>query len=267
MSHPEESRILVRLEQRDVGIRIGYITINNPHKLNTLNSGLMTDFIAVCEELARDDDLRAAVVTGAGDEAFVGGADIDEMAELNPGSARTFITLLHRCCEALRGLPVPVIGRIQGYALGGGLELAAACDVRVAAETAIFGMPEVRLGIPSVIEAALLPSLVGWGRTREMLLLGESFTAGQAAAWGVVERVVPPSQLDEAVESCVQSILRADARAIRIQKELIRLWEDLPPSAAVLAGIDAFVTAWESDEPRRAMRGFQAAQRKKSSGV
>ena len=123
MSHPEESKILVRLEQREVGIRVGYITINNAHKLNTLNSGLMTDFIAVCEDLARDEDLRAAVVTGAGDKAFVGGADIDEMAELNPGSARTFITLLHRCCDALRVLPVPVIGRIQGYALGGGLEL------------------------------------------------------------------------------------------------------------------------------------------------
>jgi enoyl-CoA hydratase len=266
MSHPEESKIIVRLEQRDAGTRIGYITINNAHKLNTLHSGLMKDFVAVCEDLACDRDLRAAVVSGAGEKAFVGGADIDEMAELNPDSARAFITLLHRCCEAIRGLPVPVIGRIQGYALGGGLELAAACDIRVAAETAIFGMPEVRLGIPSVIEAALLPSLVGWGRTREMLLLGESFTAAQAAAWGLVERVVPPGQLDEAVESCVQSILRADARAIRLQKELIRSWEDLPLRAAILAGIDAFVTAWDSDEPRRAMRGFQAEQRKKSCG-
>jgi enoyl-CoA hydratase/carnithine racemase len=106
------------------------------------------------------------------------------MASLHPDSARTFITLLHGCCKALRELPVPVIARIQGYALGGGLELAVACDLRVASDTAVFGMPEVKLGIPSVIEAALLPALVGWGRTRHMLLLGESFGATEAATGG-----------------------------------------------------------------------------------
>ena len=242
-----------------------YLTINNPSKLNTLNSALMKDFVAVCEDLANDQALRAVVVTGAGDKAFVGGADIDEMASLNPDSARTFITLLHGCCNAVRELPVPVIARIQGYALGGGLELAAACDLRVAADTAVFGMPEVKLGIPSVIEAALLPTLVGWGRTRQMLLLGESFGATEAATWGLVERVVPTHELDDAVESYVQSILRAGARAVRLQKKLIRSWEDLPLHAAIEAGIDAFVAAWESDEPRRAMSEFQAMQRKQAS--
>jgi enoyl-CoA hydratase len=252
----------VRLDDRADGGRIAYLTINNPRKLNTLHRELMVDFVAACEALARDELLRVAVLTGAGDKAFVGGADIHEMADLDPASARTFITLLHRSCEALRDLPVPVIARIQGYALGGGLELAAACDIRVAADTATLGMPEVRLGIPSVIEAALLPSLVGWGRAREMLLLGETFSARQAAAWGLVERVVPAGQLDEAVEGCVQSILRASPRAIRIQKQLIRRWEDLPLRAAISAGIDAFVSAWQSDEPRRAMQAFQDANKK-----
>ncbi len=187
------------------------------------------------------------------------------MASLNPESARTFITLLHGCCHALRELPVPVIARIQGYALGGGLELAAACDLRVASDTAVFGMPEVKLGIPSVIEAALLPALVGWGRTRHMLLLGEPFGATEAATWGLVERVVLKHQLDDAVESYIQSILRAGARAVRLQKKLIRSWEDLPLQAAIEAGIDAFVTAWESDEPRQAMIAFQMMRRKQAS--
>jgi enoyl-CoA hydratase/carnithine racemase len=261
MTQPGEPKVVVRLDQRGTE-EIAYITINNAHKLNTLNRALMHEFVAACEKLARDQALRAAVVTGAGDKAFVGGADIDEMASLDPDSARTFITLLHACCQALRDLPVPVIARIQGYALGGGLELAAACDLRVAADTAVFGMPEVKLGIPSVIEAALLPTLVGWGRAREMLLLGESFAATEAAKWGLVQRLVTKDKLDAAVEDCVQSILRAGPRAIRLQKKLIRRWEDLPLGAAVEAGIDAFVAAWATDEPRRSMSQFQAARRK-----
>lgn len=261
----ETEQVLVRLDERDPASRIAYITINNAHKLNTLNMALMKDLIAVCEGLAQHEALRAAVITGAGDKAFVGGADIDEMASLDPKSARTFITLLHGCCNALREMPVPVIARIGGYALGGGLELAAACDLRVASDEAVFGMPEVKLGIPSVIEAALLPSLVGWGRTRQMLLLGESIPAAEAATWGLIERVVPTHQLDDAVEGCVQSILRAGARAVRLQKQLIRCWEDLPLRAAIEAGIDAFVAAWDTDEPRRAMTAFQATQRGRAS--
>lgn len=267
MAQTEQPNVLVHLNDRDAGSQIAYITINNAHKLNTLNTVLMKDFVAICEELAHHQALRAVVVSGAGEKAFVGGADIDEMASLNPNSARTFITLLHGCCNALRDLPVPVIARIQGYALGGGLELAAACDLRVASDTAVFGMPEVKLGIPSVIEAALLPSLVGWGRARHILLLGESFGATEAATWGLVERVVPALQLDDAVEGYIQSILRAGARAIRLQKKLIRSWEDLPPHAAIEAGIDAFVAAWESEEPHRAMSDFQVQLKQASQGT
>jgi enoyl-CoA hydratase/carnithine racemase len=265
MTEISQPNVLVRLDKRDDESRVAYITINNPRKLNTLHRALMKDFVAACEDLTHMQDLRAVVVTGAADKAFVGGADIDEMASLNPASARDFITLLHGCCNAVRELPVPVIARIQGYALGGGLELAAACDLRVAADTAVFGMPEVKLGIPSVIEAALLPALVGWGRAREILLLGESFGATEAAAWGLVERVVPLQQLDSAVEAIIQSILRAGARAVRLQKKLIRSWEALPLPAAIEAGIDAFVAAWEGDEPRRAMSEFQATRRKPAS--
>jgi enoyl-CoA hydratase/carnithine racemase len=119
-------------------------------------------------------------------------------------------------------------------------------------------MPEVKLGIPSVIEAALLPTLIGWGRTRRMLLLGETITAAEAASWGLVEMVVPARDIDTAVESCVASISQAGPRAIRLQKALIRRWEDLPLSEAVRAGIDAFAAAWETDEPKRLMKHFLA---------
>ncbi len=172
--------------QRDVrGVAV--VTIDNPAKLNTLNTPVMTDLIAAVELLGTDATLRAVVLRGAGERAFIGGADINEMAGLEPASARAFITLVHRSCDVFRRLPVPVIARIQGYVFGAGVEVAAACDMRVASIDARFGMPEVRLGVPSVVEAALLPQLIGWGRTRQWLLTGDTIDAATAQAWGLVE--------------------------------------------------------------------------------
>jgi enoyl-CoA hydratase len=264
MSESAERRVLVRLDQRESGARIAHVTINNARKLNTVNSPLMDDFVAAFAQLAGDDQLRAIVVTGDGHKAFVGGADIDEMVALDASSARAFIMRVHCCCRALRESPVPVIARIQGYALGAGLEIAAACDLRVAADTARFGMPEVKLGIPSVVEAALLPTLIGWGRARELLLLGETFSARDAESWGLIERVVPMAELDGLVERWVQSILQAGTHAVRLQKKLIRAWEDLPLNGAIDAGIETFCKAWDTCEPRDMMKRFQASHRVKT---
>ena len=118
-------------------------------------------------------------------------------------------------------------------------------------------MPEVRLGIPSVIEAALLPTLVGWGRAREILLLGENFSAVDAEKWGLVQKVVPREGLDAAVERYLAAILRTGPRAIRLQKKLIRDWEDLPLRQAIQAGIRSFAEAWKTDEPSRRMKEFR----------
>jgi enoyl-CoA hydratase/carnithine racemase len=243
------------MEPRRAGA-VARVTIDNAAKLNVLGSALMEAVIGEVAALATRDELRAVVLTGAGERAFVGGADIREMAALDAAGAREFITRLHRMCAALRDLPVPVIARVNGYALGAGLEVAAACDLRVAAANAMFGMPEVRVGIPSVIEAALLPGLIGWGRTRELLLLGETIDAQTALRWGLVERVAPADALDAAVEACLDALLRAGPRAVRLQKRLIRRWEDLPVGAAIDAGIDAFADAYATDEPSRLMRGF-----------
>lgn len=259
--------VRVRIEQRAAGASIAHVTIDNERRLNSLNSTLMNEFVATIESLPATPGLRAVVVTGAGGKAFVGGADIGEMGAVTDGEgARAFITRVHRCCHVLRELPVPVIARIQGFTLGAGLELAAACDLRVAAEGAQFGMPEVRLGIPSVVEAALLPGLVGWGRAREMLLLGENFGAGEALAWGLVERVVPAAALDTVVDGWIDSLLHTGAEAVRLQKQLIRRWEDLPMRDAVRAGIDTFAAAWDGPEPVRMMGEFQAARAARKAG-
>jgi enoyl-CoA hydratase len=254
----------VRRDERGVAI----VTIDNAARLNTLSTQVMTGLIAAVEQLAADATLRAVVLRGAGERAFIGGADINEMAEFDPPKARAFITLVHRSCDVFRRLPVPVIARIQGYVFGAGVEVAAACDMRVASTDAQFGMPEVRLGVPSVVEAALLPQLIGWGRTRQWLLTGDAIDASTALAWGLVETVVPPDRLDAGVERLLDSILASGPRAVRLQKALITDWEDLSLRQAVQRGIDSFSGAWEDAEPRRMMQDFleRRRQRKLAAG-
>lgn len=244
--------VTVRQDERGVAT----VTIANAAKLNTLNRRVMTALVAAVEKLAADPALRVVVLRGEGERAFIGGADITEMAALDAAGARSFITQVHRCCDVFRRLPVPVIARISGYALGAGLEVAAACDIRIAAEGAVFGMPEVRIGLPSVVEAALLPRLIGWGRTRQLLLTGDTIDARQAEAWGLVEHRVPEGTLDAAVEGVVGAVLASGPRAVRLQKALIADWERLPLDAAIQRGIDSFAAAWDTDEPTRMMRAF-----------
>src|ERR1700720_3950266 len=243
--------VIIQHEERPEGGRLARLTIDNASKLNSLNRALMAEIVEAADELAADPQLRLGVLTGAGERAFIGGREIGEIAALDRESARAFITLVHRCCDAFRRLPVPVIARIDGYALGAGLELACACDLRVASERAIFGMPEVRIGIPSVVEAALLPKLIGPGRARRLLLTGETIDAEEALSWGLVDAVVPPEALDEAVEDLAAPILAAGPSAIRLQKSLILDWEEFPTAAAVQRGIDCFVSAYDTDEPAR----------------
>ncbi len=251
------------VEVRRDGRGVAVVTIDNAARLNVLNTPVMTALVAAVERLGADDALRVVILRGAGERAFIGGADINEMTALNAESARAFITLVHRSCDVFRRLPVPVIARIQGYVFGAGVEVAAACDMRIAAADSQFGMPEVRLGVPSVVEAALLPQLIGWGRTRQFLLTGDTIDATTALAWGLVEGVVPADQLDAAVERLLESILMSGPHAIRLQKALITAWEDLPLRDAIQRGVDNFATAWLTDEPRRMMQDFADRRRRR----
>ncbi len=243
------NRFLVEYRDLPEGGRVAGLTIDNRAKLNSLNSALMSEIVETMKRLAADPQLRLAILSGAGKRAFAGGADLGEIAALDHAGARRFITLVHRCCEAFRRLPVPVIARIDGFVLGAGLEIAAACDLRVASDGSVFGMPEVRVGIPSVVEAALLPGLIGRGRARRLLLTGETIGAAEALAWGLIDMAAPADGLDDAVERLAQPILAAGPQAIRLQKSLILDWEELPIDGAIARGIDAFVAAFDSDEP------------------
>jgi enoyl-CoA hydratase/carnithine racemase len=254
--------VFVDIEKRDDQGKVVRITLDNAKKLNTLNSPLIEQLSTAIERYQDDEDLRVMILTGSGSRAFIGGADINELAGLSPATAVAFITRLHNLCSAIRDLPVPVIARISGYCLGGGLEVAASCDLRVATADSTFGMPEVNVGIPSVIEAALLPTLIGFGKTRELVYTGQSVSAEDALKFGLVERVVPEDGLDRAVADWVEAIANAGPKAIRLQKALIRHWESLPLDHAVEQGIHFLGKAYESDEPKARMRRFLEQKRK-----
>jgi enoyl-CoA hydratase len=241
---------------------VARIVVDNQARHNILNSELIRQLTEAVKSLADNERPRVLILTGAGDQAFIGGADINEMAALDKSSARDFIARLHDACAALRQLPAPVIARINGYCLGAGLEIAASCDLRVATDHSTFGMPEVRVGIPSVIEAALLPRLIGWGKAAELIYTGESISAAEALECGLVQRVVPREQLDQAVERWTQAILEGGPCAQRLQKSLIREWERLPLDQAIERGIASFAAAYETDEPRRLMESFLTRRRK-----
>jgi enoyl-CoA hydratase len=257
-----DATVHVKMESRDGG-KVAHVTVDNARKLNCLSTELNVRLCQVFTELGDDTSLRAVVLTGAGERAFIGGADLNELGALCADSARLYITRLHLACRAIRDCPVPVIGRVNGFCLGAGLEVAASCDMRVAVEGAQFGMPEVVMGIPSVIEAALLPGLVGWGKTREMLLTGEMFGTRDALAMGFVQKAVPAAELDAAVEHWLAAIFRATPEAIRSQKALMNRWERVSVDEGVLAGIDALSDAYKTGEPQAAIKAFLDARRTK----
>jgi enoyl-CoA hydratase len=230
---------------------VATVSIDNAARLNCLGHAQITGFIDAVLAMHDDPALRVLVVTGEGDRAFMGGANLHELAELDPPKARDFLTLIHRMCKVLRDLPVPVIARVNGFCLGAGLEVMAACDMHIASDNAVFGMPEVKIGLPSVVEAALLPQLIGWGRTKLLLYTGDNIDAATALEWGLVEKVVPAATLDMELGRWLDSIVESGANAIRLQKELIREWEAMPVNEAIEAGIRCMYRAFQNDEPKR----------------
>jgi enoyl-CoA hydratase len=232
------------------------LTICNAGSLNILGSIVTNGVHEGLQALTADRNIRVLVLAGGSEKSMVGGADIKEMATLDQKSAEAFITRLRDLCETIRAFPAPVIARMPGWCLGGGLEVAAACDFRIAAHDAKFGMPEVRVGIPSVIHAALLPRLIGWGRARWLLMTAENIDAPTALAWGLVDVVAPEAGLDAAVEQTTAALLECGPEALRSQKALLRQWEELPLKEAVDLSIGVFGRSFLTDEPKRLMQRF-----------
>jgi enoyl-CoA hydratase/carnithine racemase len=253
-----DAGVSVKVADRAPGERVATVTVDNRARLNCLSTPLVVALREAFDRLAKDDGVRAVVLTGAGERAFIGGADLNELGGLCADSSRLYITRLHQACKAIRDCPAPVIARVNGFCLGAGLEVAASADMRVVAEGAVLGMPEVVMGLPSVIEAALLPGLIGWGRTREILLTGETFGAGEALAMGFAQKVVASADLDAAVEHWIALLLKAKPKAVRGQKALMNRWQRVSVDEGVYAGIDALADAYRTGEPQAAIAAFFA---------
>lgn len=257
MTEPSpDSLVLLQFDDHGERGRVARVTFNNPEKRNALGLAGKERFAEVMTGLRHEENLRAVIISGAGERSFVGGTNLAEMAEFDLAAAEASATKTHRVCDSVRQMPVPVIARINGYCFGSGMEIAACADMRVAADHAKFGMPEVRFGIPSGMEASVLPRLIGWGKACELVLTGDHIDAEEAYRIGFLERLVPMADLDDAVDRWIESILASGPQAVRIQKRLILDWDRMSVTDGARAGIQAYVDAYRTDEPRRLMTAF-----------
>ena len=245
----------VRLDLEDTAQGpVAHLVIDHTRRRNAIGPAVITAPIERCAEIAANEDIRLVVLSGEG-KVFAAGANVKVMAGLTSDEARAFITSLHHAIDAVRRLPVPVIAKIRGHCVGAAMELVAACDMRAADTTLVAGMPEVRVGIPSVIEACLLPRLIGWGRTSELLLTGRDIDAEEARSIGFVERVTEPGGLDDAVAEWVGQILVCEPAAIRAQKAVMLGWNP-DAQAGISASIEAYAQTYTTGAPARAMAHF-----------
>ena len=221
------------------------------NKTNILTPVMMDELMKAFNFLDNDPQVKIIVFTGNGAKSFIAGADIKTMQSLNVPGAVDFITMLHTLIETVRSMKKLVIAAVNGHCYGGGLELAICCDLLIAAESATFGMQEVALGIPSVIEASLFPMMVGLAKTREWLFTGNVFDAREAYESRLVNRIVPGEKLMEEAMAWAQKLANNPPNAIALQKRLMNRWlENAGLEQSIKDGIDSFGLAFGYDETR-----------------
>lgn len=253
----------LRVETTD---RIGTITIDRQEKRNALNGKVRQELMEALDQLELDGSVRVVVITGAGDRAFVAGADIGEFAGRTPIEQRSAMEG-RRVFEAVAAFPRPVIASINGYALGGGCELALACDLRIAARSARLGQPEVNLGIlPGGGGTQRLPRLVGMGRAMRLILTGELIDAEEAERIGLVDEVVDDGSLRERTRDLAASIARHSPLALKLIKEAVRASAEMPLEAGLRLERELFITAFSSEDRTEGVSAFLEKRTPEFSG-
>ncbi len=234
-----------------------WLTVNRPEKLNALNRATLGEISDVCESVSDDDDVWAVVLTGSGEKAFVAGADIGELNALGPVEAKEFALRGQAIFRQIERLTKPVVAAVNGFALGGGCELAMACHLRVATSKAVFGQPEVKLGlIPGYAGTQRLPRLVGRGRALEILLTGRNVSAEEAERIGLVNSLCEPEEIVETVNSLLQKILANGPLAVGHCIEAVNHGLDLPFDDACLLEATLFGVGAASEEMREGTSAF-----------
>ena len=240
------------IEDRD-GIR--WATLDRPDTLNALTRDDLQALTAAFDPLP--PHVQAIALTGSGERAFSSGVHTQVFSELTVEGARGFIMELGALTAAIRQAPVPTVSVIRGYCLGAAMEMAMACDLRVVATDAVFGMPEIAVGIPSVLDAALLEQYIGLSRAREMLLTGALYPVGELAASGFANRMVAPDELDAAAEHLLTRLASHSGPAMRAQKRLFRTWQEVGLDAGIAASIGEFAETFAHPETARRVAEYR----------
>ena len=243
----------VELTKKD---NIAVITMNRPEALNALSKAVFADLEAVLDDVENDDDVYVVVITGAG-RAFIAGADIGEMAPMNVAEGLAFSELGNRLLMRVDMMEKPTIAAVNGFALGGGCEMALACDIRIASEKAKFGQPEVGLGIiPGFGGTQRMARIIGTGAAMELIYTADTIDAQKAKEIGMVNYVVPAEELMDKTMEMAQKICKNAQKAIRVSKMAIRRGIDCDISTAVTYEALAFATCFGTEDQKEGMKAF-----------
>ena len=246
------SNLLIHTDQR-----VMRITINRPNSLNALNAKTIEELSGAIDQAASDDAIRVVVITGAGDKAFVAGADITEIQTLDKNTTAHFVQRGHETMLKIQNLGKPVIAAINGYALGGGCELALACTLRIGSENALMGLPEISLGIiPGFGGTQRLSRIIGTGRGLEMMLGGKPITAQKALDWGLLNQVVEQGQLMEAVDQLAAHLSKSAPIAMHAIMDAVNKGADLPLEDGLEIEKDEFVKICGTQDMREGTTAF-----------
>src|SRR5215208_112385 len=243
------------------GVR--WIRFDRPEALNALRRADVVEARALVEEACRS--LDAVAFQGAGERSFSAGLHVEEFLDLTPARAGELIGDLKALLEAIRRAPIPTACAINGYCLGGAMELAMVCDVRVASANAMFGMPEIKVGIPSVLDAALLQQHVGLSKAKEMLLTGDLYGTAEMDRHGFLNKVVESHRLDEEAALMLDRLTRHSGTALAAQKRLFETWQNMSLEGAIGASVDEFARAFESEETLTTIAEYATRLREKKS--
>jgi len=246
---------------------IAFITVNRPDKLNALNNATIGELVAAFDAVAADERVRAVILTGAGNKAFVAGADIAELAKQTAITARPLALRGQRLMNTVEACPKPVVAAVNGYALGGGCELALACHIRTASDNAQFGLPEVTLGIiPGYGGTQRLPRIVGKGRALELILTAQRVGAEEALRIGLVNKVFPAAALLAETETMVRRVLGMGPVAVRFALDAVNHGSDMPLQDGLNFEATFFGLLAGTEDCREGMRAFLEKRPPKFAG-
>ena len=236
--------------------RVAVLTINRPDKLNALSSKVHAEGVAALDELKYDDDIRVVVVTGSGEKSFIAGADIGEFRDKTPVTQRNLFTE-RSLFNSIDTFPKPVIAMVNGFCLGGGNELAMACDIRIASENARFSQPEINLGIMCGGGGTQrLPKLVGEGRAMEMVLTGDMMDAASAERYGLVNHVYPPADLEAETMSLAEKIAEKAPIALQLSKEAVKFASRSNLDEGLRREVDLFAICFSTEDKKEGVAAF-----------